>query len=148
MQAECLRQVSFLEWNYVRVLGGALVLAGLFMIGFGVMENIYLICTFGFLFFAMLPFANNCLDYLVRTNISGELQGRAWGFIGFLSQIGYVFAYGFSGIIADAIGKNLGTGVGRGAAFVIQVSGVMLAIVAVIMVRIESIKKLENKSEQ
>ena len=55
--------------NYVRVLGGALVLAGLFMIGFGVMENIYLICTFGFLFFAMLPFANNCLDYLVRTNI-------------------------------------------------------------------------------
>ena len=134
--------------NYVRVLGGALVLAGLFMIGFGVMENIYLICTFGFLFFAMLPFANNCLDYLVRTNIPGELQGRAWGFIGFLSQIGYVFAYGFSGIIADAIGKNLGTGVGRGAAFVIQVSGVMLAIVAVIMVRIESIKKLENKSEQ
>lgn len=134
--------------NYVRVLGGALVLAGLFMIGFGIMENIYLICTFGFLFFAMLPFANNCLDYLVRTNIPGELQGRAWGFIGFLSQMGYVFAYGFSGIIADAIGKNLGTGVGRGAALVIQFSGVLLAIVAVIMVRIKSIKQLENKSQQ
>lgn len=31
-----------------------------------------MICASGFAFFAMLPFANNCLDYLVRTNIAEE----------------------------------------------------------------------------
>lgn len=51
------------------------------------------ICIFGFGFFSALPFASNCLDYLVRTNLADEVQGRAWGMIGFLSQIGYVIAY-------------------------------------------------------
>ena len=73
--------------GYVKVLSISLFLAGVTMVGFGIMENIYTICLFGFLFFAMLPFANNCLDYLVRTNIPDELQGRAWGKIGILSQI-------------------------------------------------------------
>ncbi len=71
------------------------------MAGFGIWENIFIICIFGFIFFAMLPFANSCLDYLVRTNIADELQGRAWGFIGFISQIGYVVAYALSGAAAD-----------------------------------------------
>lgn len=62
--------------NYTGVLSLSLSLAGIFMVFFGIWENIYLICIFGFAFFAMLPFANNCLDYLVRTNIPDELQGR------------------------------------------------------------------------
>lgn len=33
------------------------------------------------MFFAALPVANNCLDYLARTNIAEEAQGRAWGLI-------------------------------------------------------------------
>ena len=57
------------------------------MIGFGLVENMTTICLFGFGFFAALPFANNCMDYLARTNIEDEVQGRAWGMIGFLSQI-------------------------------------------------------------
>lgn len=52
--------------------------SGIGMSGFGLCENIYVICIFGFIFFAMLPFANSCPDYLVRTNIADELQGRAW----------------------------------------------------------------------
>ena len=74
-----------------------------------------MICASGFGFFAMLPFANNSLDYLVRTNIAEELQGRAWGLIGFLSQIGYVIAYSISGLLADGIGSRLAISVGRGA---------------------------------
>lgn len=129
--------------GYVRVLEISLMLAGFFMIGFGIWENIYVICGFGFLFFAVLPFANNCLDYLVRTNISDELQGRAWGLIGFLSQLGYVVAYGTGGLMADLAAKLLHTSTGRGAGSVIIVSGVCLSVVAVVMAKMKSIQKLE-----
>ena len=129
--------------KYVKVLEISLMLAGLFMIGFGIWENIFVICGFGFLFFAMLPFANNCLDYLVRTNIPDELQGRAWGFIGFLSQTGYVVAYGTGGVLADLAAKLLDADIGRGAGMVIMISGVCLSVVALMMVKIKSIQDLE-----
>ena len=129
--------------KYVKVLEISLMLAGLFMIGFGIWENIFVICGFGFLFFAMLPFANNCLDYLVRTNIPDEIQGRAWGFIGFLSQTGYVVAYGTGGVLADLAAKLLDADIGRGAGMVIMISGVCLSVVALMMVKIKSIQDLE-----
>lgn len=134
--------------NYTTVLSVSLALAGIFMIGFGIRENIYLICAFGFCFFAMLPFANNCLDYLVRTNIPDELQGRAWGFIGFLSQIGYVIAYGISGVLADAVGNAMQRGVGRGSAVIIQVSGVLLALIAICVIRMKDIRGLEFENQK
>ena len=130
--------------KYVKVLKLSLMFAGFFMIGFGIWENSFMICGFGFLFFAMLPFANNCLDYLVRTNIPDELQGRAWGFIGFLSQMGYVVAYGTGGVLADLAAKLFHTEIGRGAGMVIIISGVCLSVVAVMMARIRSIQDLET----
>lgn len=133
--------------DFVKNLSISLLFAGLFIAGFGWRENIYLIVLFGFGFFAMLPFANNCLDYLVRTNIPDELQGRAWGVIGFLSQIGYVIAYALSGILADTLGRGLGIGVGRGAALVMRISGIMLSIVAVSILFIKSIRNLEKEEK-
>lgn len=133
--------------GYVKVLQISLTLAGIFMIGFGSWENIFLICGFGFLFFSMLPFANNCLDYLVRTNIADELQGRVWGLIGFLSQMGYVVAYATGGLLADMAAKLSGRDIGRGAGIVIVISGVCLAAVALIMTRIKSIHSLETVKE-
>ena len=130
--------------HYVRTLGISLMLAGVFMIGFGIWENIFIICGFGFLFFSALPFANNCLDYLVRTNIPDELQGRAWGFIGFLSQIGYVAAYGTGGLLADLAAEAFHRGVGRGAGLVIIVSGACLFVVAAMITKIKSIQDLEG----
>lgn len=130
--------------GYMKVLEISLMFAGFFMIGFGIWENIFMICGFGFLFFAMLPFANNCLDYLVRTNIPDELQGRAWGFIGFLSQMGYVVAYGTGGVLADLVAKLFHTEIGRGAGMVIIISGACLSVVAVMMARIRSIQDLET----
>ncbi|WP_373218417.1 MFS transporter [Ruminococcus sp. 5_1_39BFAA] len=134
--------------GYVKVLSASLTAAGVAMMIFGLKENIYLICAAGFLFFAMLPFANNCLDYLVRTNIADELQGRAWGFIGFLSQIGYVVAYGLVGVLADRIGDQFQIGVGRGAAAVIMVSGLLLGIMALAIYPIKAVRKLENGMSQ
>lgn len=134
--------------SYVKVLCAALAFAGVFIIGFGLLDSISLITMSGFGFFLMLPFANNCLDFLVRTNIPDILQGRVWGIVGFLSQIGYVIAYGCSGILADSIAGACEVSVGRGAGLVMAVSGFFLIIVSVITLSIKEIRQLEMKSCQ
>ena len=130
--------------GYVKTLSLSLALAGAAMVGFGLRENLVLICVSGFGFFIMLPFANNSLDVLVRTNIAEELQGRAWGLIGFLSQIGYVVAYSLSGLLADGMGARLQIGVGRGAAAVITASGVLLAVIALAIYPIKAVRELDS----
>lgn len=131
--------------GYVKILSLSLSLAGVCILGFGVFESIVFITLSGFGFFMMLPFANNCLDFLVRTNIPVELQGRVWGIVGFLSQIGYVIAYGCSGIFADGIAKYGGISVGRGAGMVMAFAGAALVIVSVSILFIKDIKLLEVK---
>ena len=44
---------------------------------------------------------NSIADYLIRVNIPNSLQGRVFGIIGTISQLGYVFAYALSGFLAD-----------------------------------------------
>ena len=133
--------------KYVKVLSFSLALAGLFIFAFGIFKTVPFITAAGFGFFMMLPFANTCLDYLVRTNTDKELQGRIWGFIGFLSQIGYVIAYGCSGILADSIAKVRNISVGRGAGVVVSVAGVALIILSIVMLFIKDIKKLDSEIE-
>ncbi|MCR4658457.1 MAG: MFS transporter [Lachnospiraceae bacterium] len=139
-----------LKRHFTKTLSISLALAGLSMAGFGIKEDIFLICFFGFMFFFMLPFANNCLDYLARTNIEAEKQGRAWGLISFISQIGYVAAYGGAGFLADKTAKLWHVGVGRGAAAVIMVSGMLLTLTAVALYQFKEVKELEEneKNEQ
>lgn len=133
--------------EYGKVLQISFFMAGIFMIGMSIFENLVSISIFGFFFFATLPLCNNCMDYLCRTNIPGALQGRAWGFIGFLSQMGYVLAYAVSGLAADGLGSLSGMGVGRGAAFMIGISGVFLSLVAVTLLRFPAIRELEKRME-
>ena len=134
--------------EYGKVLQISFFMAGIFMIGMSIFENLVSISIFGFFFFATLPFCNNCMDYLCRTNIPDALQGRAWGFIGFLSQIGYVIAYAVSGLAADGLGSLSGMGVGRGAAMMIGISGIFLSLVSVTFLRLPALKELERKTEQ
>lgn len=133
--------------GYVKILSAALLCGGIAMALFGIWENMIPICLFGFLFFAALPFANNCLDYLVRTNIPDELQGRAWGVIGFLSQIGYVVAYAGAGAAADGIAARLDMSVGRGSAAVVIIAGILLAITALALYPIKSVRALEETAD-
>lgn len=130
--------------GYAKILSASLLCAGLCMAVFGLRENIILICISGFLFFGMLPFANASIDYLLRTNIENKLQGRAWGFIGIMSQAGYVVAYACSGLLADGIGTVFGIGVGRGAGILILVAGLLLSVTAAALYTIKSVKHLEN----
>ncbi len=137
-----------LKGSYVKTLGLSLVVSGVFMAGFGIFENIISICIFGFLFFSALPFANNCLDYLIRTNIPSDVQGRAWGMIGLISQLGYVVAYVISGFAADVLGKTSGRGVGRGSAYVILIAGILLSVTATGILFAKSIRELENRETE
>jgi MFS family permease len=134
--------------NFVKMLSIGLFFSGIGMAFFGVFNNTVVIALFGFLFFASLPIANNSLDYLARTNIPEEVQGRAWGFIGFISQLGYVIAYALSGITADAVGAVTGGGVGKGAALTITVSGIGLALIATLICRVRSINELEKTAPE
>ena len=127
----------------MKILSLSLAGCGLAMIFFGMKEMIVLIGISGFAFFFMLPFANTSLDYLVRTNIPDELQGRAWGVIGFISQSGYVVAYALFGLAADTVAKVSGIRVGRGAGLTIIVSGVILVIVSAALYRNKEVRKLE-----
>lgn len=145
--------------GYVKMLCLSLFGAGFFMAMFGLRENIWLIGTSGFLFFAMLPLVNASLDYLIRINIQNDLQGRAWGLIGFLSQMGYVAAYAVSGLLADnlftpllmpdgsladTIGRLFGTGAGRGIGCLIALAGLLLCAAAMLLWRMKSIHRLER----
>ncbi|MCR4851906.1 MAG: MFS transporter [Lachnospiraceae bacterium] len=136
--------IKGLKGHYVRTLGVSFILSGLFMTGFGLIENVIPICIFGFLFFTMLPFANNCLDYLMRTNIPADAQGRVWGITAFISQLGYVVAYTISGIAADTVGTLSGRGVGRGSAAVIIIAGLGQALMAVMILMSGNIRRLEQ----
>ena len=147
LAAALITGIAGIRKDHARVLGTALALAGLFMIFFSLKENIVLICLSGFLFFAMLPPANSSLDYLARTNIPDELQGRAWGFIGFLSQLGYIPAYAFAGVLADRAAKAMKVTVGRGSALVIAVSGALLIAVSVLSLFSRRIRNLETGDE-
>ncbi len=130
--------------NFVKVLSISLTFSGIFILAFGIFENVLIMCIFGFFFFLTLPFANNCLDYLSRTNIPDEYQGRAWGLIGFLSQLGYVVAYSISGKIADYLGIITEKGVGRGSALLIIISGICLVVISLCIPMIKRIHELEN----
>lgn len=161
LAASLLIGIFSIKGGYVRMLCVSLFLAGIFMVFFGLRENAVLICTAGFLFFAMLPFANTSLDYLVRTNIDNDVQGRAWGLIGVISQLGYVAAYAVSGVLADAVftpllleggglavsvGKITGTGTGRGTGFLIMAAGLLLCVTSVILYRIKPVRSLESRT--
>ncbi|MBC2723602.1 MAG: MFS transporter [Desulfosporosinus sp.] len=148
--------------GFVKILTVSLFCAGLFMAAFGLRENIVVISVSGFLFFAMLPFANTSLDFLIRTNIENELQGRAWGLVGVISQLGFVAAYALSGVLADyvftpllleggmfadSVGMIIGTGSGRGTGFLIVIAGVLLCVTSVILYNLKSVKNLEIRGD-
>ena len=140
--------IAGIRKRHAAVLGISLALAGFFMTVFAMQENTVLICISGFLFFAMLPLANSSLDYLARSNIPDELQGRAWGFIGFLSQLGYVPAFAFAGLLADRAADMMQITVGRGSALVIGISGGLLILVSILSLFSRRIRNLESGAER
>ena len=130
--------------DYVRMLSYGLIGAGVFFALMGLSTNVYVITLNGFLFFCALPFINTSTDVLIRKSIPNEKQGRAWGIIGVLSQIGFIVAYGVSGYLADrvfnpllveggiltsTIGEIIGVGNGRGIGLLFIFSGLLVVLI-------------------
>lgn len=145
--------------NHANVLCVAGIFCGIFMALAGVSKN--LIFTGGsiFLFFLALPFMNTCADVLVRVSIPNELQGRVWGMISLLTQIGMVAAYMLCGVMADffapmfmengslagSVGKIIGTGEGRGIGFLLILAGAGMVLTSVTIGRNKGIKEIQVK---
>lgn len=100
------------------------------------------------------------MDFLVRTNIDNEQQGRIWGLMDPISSFGYVIAYALSGVLADfvfspllieggALAKSLGPifglGTGRGTGLLIFTSGILLSASSLLLYASKSLRKLEGK---
>ena len=79
-----------------------------------------------------------------RSPVIGLVQGRVWGLTGFLSQLGYVFAYGLCGVISDQIAVSAGITVGRGSARVILAAGVGLILLSGVLYLSRSVRQLEH----
>lgn len=147
--------------HFREILSLALLFSGLNMIFLGLMKNQHMITVFGFLFFFSLPFANVCMDFLVRRNIDKEYEGRIWALVGFISQLGYVFAYALIGVIADkvfspllleggvlseSLGPLFGIGQGRGMGLFLSILGALVILYSLMIRRSQNIKKLEGES--
>jgi MFS family permease len=145
--------------SHVRMLSSGLFGCGIFFALMGVRENLFLIAAFGFMMFVFLPSVQIGAEVLIRKNLANEVQGRAFGLISFITQMGYIFAYILSGVLADyvfepfmisssplalKVGSLIGAGAGRGIALLILIAGLILAVVGIVVSRLKSVKTLEG----
>ena len=152
--------IAGIKKNYSKILAVACFFCGIFMSMTGVNENLNIIGISTFLFFSTLPFMNSCADVLVRVSIPNELQGRVWGLISLITQMGTVVAYIISGIMADYVfepmfNKNgilvenieiiIGTGKGRGIGFMLILSGIGMLIMAIVIWKNGEIREVSEK---
>lgn len=155
----CMKNVK----SYVRMLSFGLIGCGIFFALMGLKTNLYLITLFGFMMFLFMPAVQIGAEVLIRKNLDNEVQGRAFGLISFITQMGYVLAYVFSGVLSDyvfepfmrgssfaavSIGKIIGTGEGRGIALLLVIAGVGLAGVGIVVLGIRNVKTLEGEWEE
>ena len=152
--------IAGIKKNYSKILAVACFFCGIFMSMTGVNENLAIIGISTFLFFSTLPFMNSCADVLVRVSVPNELQGRVWGLISLITQMGTVAAYIISGIMADYIfepmfnkngilveniGMIIGTGKGRGIGFMLILSGIGMLIMAIVIWKNGEIREVSEK---
>lgn len=151
--------IAGIQKNHVNILVTGLAIAGVCLSLMGMATSILFITGFFFLLFSALPLINTSADVLIRKNIPNEKQGRAWGIIGLLSQIGFIAAYSISGFLADhlfipllekggalapTIGRITGTGHGRGIGLMLIISGLCMITVTAITFRITALRDLNN----
>lgn len=147
--------------NHAKILMTALMVAGIFMALVGTTTKILPIVIYCILFFTALPFINTSAEVMIRIQIPNERQGRAWGMISVLTQLGYVVAYAVcgpladyvfgpmlmeEGILAGSVGRFIGIGEGRGIGFMLVIAGASMFVFAFIFAR-KSIKDLERSDE-
>ncbi len=143
--------------QYSKILMVSLIVCGVFMALIGTSTHMAFIVAASILFFATLPFVNTCADVMIRVSIPNEVQGRVWGLISLLTQMGCVIAYATCGFLADhvfepimqkngifamSIGSIIGTGEGRGIGLMLIVAGILMVVVALLLGSRKSIRAI------
>lgn len=108
-----------------------------------------------------MPVLNASVEVLARCSLPNDLQGRIWGLMGSLSQVGYVISYALSGLLADAVfisllvpegpladslGRLFGVGDSRGIGMMFVIVSVLLVLVALVLSRVEVLRGLERRA--
>lgn len=127
-----------------RILGASLIFLAVFTIGIGVSGTVLLFGVFAFGLYASLPFVNTSLEVLFRERVDNCMQGRAWSFISFFSQLGMLSAFLVTGVLSDhvfgplllesgvwanTLGRVVGTGPSRGSGFMVVLVGTAMLVV-------------------
>ena len=141
----------------------SLAMAGVAVAAMGITVDVVWIGIFAFLFFLTLPVLNTSVEVLARASIPNAVQGRVWGLMGLISQLGYVVAYTVSGVLADAVftplltadgalagslGRLIGVGSSRGIGLMLVLVAAGLIAVAAVTPRLRSIGELDNHLRQ
>ncbi len=145
---------SYVGWLAWSLAGGAVVVFFL-----GAIPNVLAIGALAFGFFLILPPMNTAVEVLVRDAIPNDTQGKVWGLMGLISQLGYIGAYAVSGYLADnifnpwlrpggaladSLGRFIGIGESRGIGFLFMLVGVLLLGVAALVPRFRSVQALQT----
>ncbi len=127
----------------LRFLLVAHTLIGLGLILFGVRPSLLLLTSAGFGLAVVLPVRDTLTEAIWRAQIPLGLQGRVFALLQFISSFSFGLAYilvgpladrvfepwlSSNGLLADSVGRVIGTGAGRGMAFCVVLAGVFTLI--------------------
>jgi MFS family permease len=149
--------------RHVRSIVTALAVGGAAVVLMGATTSVLLVAALAFVFFMTLPPLNTSVEVLARSSIPNATQGRVWGLIGLVSQLGYLVAYAVAGVLADAVfnpllvpdgalagsvGTLIGTGPSRGIGLMLMVVGALLVVLAVVVSRVKGMRTMEARQER
>jgi MFS family permease len=149
--------------RHVRSIVTALAVGGVAVVLMGATTSVLLVAALAFVFFMTLPPLNTSVEVLARSSIPNATQGRVWGLIGLVSQLGYLVAYAVAGVLADAVfnpllvpdgalagsvGTLIGTGPSRGIGLMLMVVGALLVVLAVVVSRVKGMRTMEARQER
>lgn len=147
--------------GYAKLLVISLMASGVCMAMVGTTTRSLWIVIFCFLFFSTLPFIQTSAEVLIRLRVPNDVQGRVWGMISILTQMGYAAAYAVCGVLADyvfspllmedgllasSVGKLIGTGEGRGIGLMLILSGILMLHFAWFFGSRTKMKEIERSS--
>ena len=145
-----------------KVLGtmAAISVAGLGIAVAGLRASLTVVAVAAFVLMAMVPVANTASQVLWQTKVPPAVQGRVFAIRRMISQAISPIAILLAGPLADgvfepllaedgalagSVGAVIGTGTGRGVAFMFIVTGLMTALIGVIGYLMPRIRNLETE---
>jgi DHA3 family macrolide efflux protein-like MFS transporter len=135
------------------------IVAGLFLAGHGFMANVWFLGVAGLLFFISIPIMNASQDSIWQTKVPPALQGRCFAIQRVLSEAAMPVGFCLAGPLADrifepllapngalagSVGRVIGTGPGRGMAFIFILAGLTMSLAGVAGYGVRSVRNVET----